>query len=865
MELRDRPLLLLYRFVRFNACYLQCDRRSYREVPLDSFLVGQVVSYFPTHGRTFTTPAGAALQPACDHMCVVALRSRADAPTLHVVIPSTTVWQQQISRDEFVVGWCHGVAATAQPTRRLSRFRSRWIELVIPTDTDCDIGKLLMDTFVPPGSDSTMDLTSENLRIISEYGRIIDVNPIDYARRYVGPARPSTRMDEDVESDSESPSDVLAIGLSRGKALDGRQPDIVRYEDCRSVEQFLWRQPTPAVTQPAEPDLSLAPDLSAVPNADASTPALPSSSVTQPPPPAEAVPLTPSVVATTNSIMTENVFAAIAELARTTQAALTQQAAAQQSFQEQLLRRLSSSTGTDSRDQQHGAAAPPAVGAPSASQPSDHRGRNSRERRAHRGRSSSPPPRPRHARGRSRSRSRDRPRHNVRSRSRDREGAGHGGQQHLHRPLQQQHDAATDARAYGRWDDSRYGHSRPLEVSHRDDRYDHYLGTSHDHGASGPYDHSHRHSDYGYGSPRSASGGYASGTPALGQFGFGPGTDYRHSGGGFHPRESGRQDLTLELAGTTGFRPSPAELRVHRTARVGPRPNGEFIESNLVSFWQLSALDRVSTILHEETRRGQYRVTKVTAKMVFAVDFGTRPIDHFLPPSAHGDGGRTVVHDSSTWTSGDTVPGGLITSMDDLRATLQCIREVATEWYPREIVDVFAAVCADATSRVLNNAPTGLVHAMVNLYTHVFSGLFIAISQNADPASLVDQARSVMASDSPDYLRLVRQVIDHGLISSWAQSQRSSSHRSNTTAYGPSTRPSARSGSHRESRQTRQQVSPVPEAIMQQIPKRNNKTVCLKFRSCKYAHDFEQLPEEVMTYATGKYGPLASGHPNLST
>ncbi|KAI9979666.1 hypothetical protein PInf_026330 [Phytophthora infestans] len=157
-------------------------------------------------------------------------------------------------------------------------------------------------------------------------------------------------MDEDVENDSESPSDVLAIGLSRGKALDGRQPDIVRYEDCRSVEQFLWRQPTPAVTHPAEPDPS------AVPNTDASTPALLSSSVSQLPPPAEAVPSTPSVVATTNSAMPENVFAAIAELARTTQAALTQQAAAQQSFQEQLLRRLSSSTGTDSRDHQHGAA-----------------------------------------------------------------------------------------------------------------------------------------------------------------------------------------------------------------------------------------------------------------------------------------------------------------------------------------------------------------------------------------------------------------------------------------------------------------------------------------------------------------------------
>eukprot|EP00644_Phytophthora_capsici_P003256 jgi/Phyca11/541756/estExt2_Genewise1Plus.C_PHYCAscaffold_70636 len=87
MELRDCPLLPLYRFVRFNACYLQRDHRYYREVPLDSFLVGQVVSYFPTHGRTFTTPAGAALQPACDHYvcggspeprrCALASRCRA--------------------------------------------------------------------------------------------------------------------------------------------------------------------------------------------------------------------------------------------------------------------------------------------------------------------------------------------------------------------------------------------------------------------------------------------------------------------------------------------------------------------------------------------------------------------------------------------------------------------------------------------------------------------------------------------------------------------------------------------------------------------------------------------------------------------
>ncbi|KAE8892001.1 hypothetical protein PF003_g24034 [Phytophthora fragariae] len=33
--------------------------------------------------------------------------------------------------------------------------------------------------------------------------------------------------------------------------------------------------------------------------------------------------------------------------------------------------------------------------------------------------------------------------------------------------------------------------------------------------------------------------------------------------------------------------------------------------------------------------------------MVFALDFGAMPLDHFLPPPARVGGERTVVHDSS--------------------------------------------------------------------------------------------------------------------------------------------------------------------------------------------------------------------------
>ncbi|KAG1710021.1 hypothetical protein DVH05_017030 [Phytophthora capsici] len=122
MELRDRSLLLLYRFVRFNTGFLHYNRRSYREVQLDSFLIEQADSYLPTFGSTLTTLTGTVLQPACDYMCVVTVRGCADAPMINVIVFSATAWQQQISRDEFVVGCCHGVAATAQPTRRAISF-----------------------------------------------------------------------------------------------------------------------------------------------------------------------------------------------------------------------------------------------------------------------------------------------------------------------------------------------------------------------------------------------------------------------------------------------------------------------------------------------------------------------------------------------------------------------------------------------------------------------------------------------------------------------------------------------------------------------------------------------------------------------
>ncbi|EGZ08973.1 hypothetical protein PHYSODRAFT_318789 [Phytophthora sojae] len=119
--------------------------------------------------------------------------------------------------------------------------------------------------------------------------------------------------------------------------------------------------------------------------------------------------------------------------------------------------------------------------------------------------------------------------------------------------------------------------------------------------------------------------------------------------------------------------------------------------------------------------------------MIFAVSFGTWPLDHFLPPPFLRDGRWSV---TTTWSSGDTQPAVLIRSMDDLRATLQCIEETACIWYPCVVADVFPAVHDDSLSRMLNNTPQHLLHAMINLYSHVFTELFRSIRAEEPAQSL---------------------------------------------------------------------------------------------------------------------------------
>ncbi|EGZ23290.1 hypothetical protein PHYSODRAFT_263396 [Phytophthora sojae] len=231
-ELRDRPLLLLFRFVRFASCYMapstDSPRYHYVEVNLEAHRVGQVVAYRLTAGLHFSSPTGESLQLACAYVCGVAICHEATDPAVHVLLPSDQAWSSRITRDEFVIGWCHGSPASSRPTRRLRRFRARWNELVLPGATDVELRQVLHEAFVPPGSDSRVDFGTEPIRIVTEFGRVIVVNPLLYARTWVGPSRASPRLDADFDTDDESPSEVLAVGLSQGRPLPRDIPAIAR-------------------------------------------------------------------------------------------------------------------------------------------------------------------------------------------------------------------------------------------------------------------------------------------------------------------------------------------------------------------------------------------------------------------------------------------------------------------------------------------------------------------------------------------------------------------------------------------------------------------------------------------------------------
>jgi hypothetical protein len=124
-EMGERPLLLLYRFVRTKLYFVKSDTnpKLFLLTTSPHYLCGQVIEYRAKGDCVLMDNGGLTVfNNNCTYWCTVSIRCLASEPVLNVVIPSDWAHRGLISREEFVVGWCHGLPAELHPNRRLPRF-----------------------------------------------------------------------------------------------------------------------------------------------------------------------------------------------------------------------------------------------------------------------------------------------------------------------------------------------------------------------------------------------------------------------------------------------------------------------------------------------------------------------------------------------------------------------------------------------------------------------------------------------------------------------------------------------------------------------------------------------------------------------
>ena len=265
-------------------------------------------------------------------------------------------------------------------------------------------------------------------------------------------------------------------------------------------------------------------------------------------------------------------------------------------------------------------------------------------------------------------------------------------------------------------------------------------------------------------------------------------------------------------------------------------------------------------MLQVEQFRRRYRATKVTTKMLYAVDFHTRPLDHFLQ-SADGSNvvePRLVTHDSTQWSGSEPAPTHTIRQADQLHRALYAIQDAASAWYPEDLARVFRAVHNNATHHVQPWATETVINAMCNLYSAVFASLFNNILGGTPLHHLEGQAIQSMRRDSHEYQHYVGMVLSDAMM--------------NSVFRGSGARPRARSPPRqRHGRRNPPGGAPtvIPPHLRAQIPSVGGRLVCLRlqsmkdcdFRSCKHAHELVRLPDDVLRWLVAAHDSLKSDHP----
>jgi hypothetical protein len=177
-----RPLLSVFRFLRFCVYYesAQDGGDQFTCMVSDVFLCGQVLAYSRIGADSLVDANGTTIEPGSPFICHVEIRRRPTEPRRVVGVLLTEFRALAITRQEFVLGFAHGIAATTGPIN----FDVPWASIgrrVHPTRQG--LRRQLLVAFErtdAPGA-TTIDIESE-ITMVLPTGQRTTIDPIAFAR-----------------------------------------------------------------------------------------------------------------------------------------------------------------------------------------------------------------------------------------------------------------------------------------------------------------------------------------------------------------------------------------------------------------------------------------------------------------------------------------------------------------------------------------------------------------------------------------------------------------------------------------------------------------------------------------------------------
>ncbi|KAE9057445.1 hypothetical protein PF010_g31381, partial [Phytophthora fragariae] len=194
-ELQERPLLSMFRFLRFTQFFVatpRCDTKFTKHTS-DVFLCGQVLDYRPATSIALVDDIDLLQEPGCSYICMVAIRGYSGEPHQVVAIPLVDIRSQAISRDEFVMGFYHGIPTTLRPTR----FDTAWWSFsTSPPASRASVRQHLAQAFTAPGAEATVDLGTQAVAYVTPRGTKTSIVPAAYAWRLLHPSSSTMVLEE---------------------------------------------------------------------------------------------------------------------------------------------------------------------------------------------------------------------------------------------------------------------------------------------------------------------------------------------------------------------------------------------------------------------------------------------------------------------------------------------------------------------------------------------------------------------------------------------------------------------------------------------------------------------------------------------